>query len=170
VPLHAHTHTHQHTRLTVPLWGVFTLFVPHLHCQCFLNRPLPSFPQYVSDSFLFHTTQSAGGCCLCNFNCDSSSPEMFLACITLRASKLSHACYMPVRLIILYLIFQIMFCGKYKIIKISLSLSLSLGPEYSPSHPPPRPASCLQTPSVCAVHLQSHTCTEVLLILWLFVL
>lgn len=148
MPLHAHTH--QHTRLTVPLWGVFTLLVPHLHCQIFLNTPLPSFPQYVSDPFLFHTTQSAG-CSTCNINSDSSSPENFFACNTLRASKLTHACYMPVRLIILYLIFQIMFCEKYKIIKIFLSLR----PEYSPL-----PPACSRTPSVCAVHLKSHTYTK----------
>jgi hypothetical protein len=59
---------------------------------------------------------------------------MFLACITLRASKLSHACYMHVQLIILYLIFQIMFCEEYKIIKFSLS--------YARISPPP-PTSTL---------------------------
>jgi hypothetical protein len=138
VPVPLHTHTHQHTRLTAPLWGVFTLIVPHFHCQCFLNRPLLSFSEYVSDPFLFHTTQSAG-CSKCNINRDSFSPEIFLASITLRASKLSHTCYMPVRLIILHLIFQ-MFCEKYKIIKIFLSLR--------PEYPPPPPASALFTDSL----------------------
>jgi len=60
---------------------------------------------------------------------------MFLAYITLRASKLSHECYMPVRLIVLYLIFQIIFCEEYKIIKLFSLLGPNIPPPHSRQHP-----------------------------------